>query len=236
MAISTISRSLGTALVAAALAFGGAHDAYSQATGGGTTGGGTTGGTTGGGTTGGATGGGATTGSSTGVTVSGNSPHSYESSANSMVATPSGYATRAIVNNITAARDECAGYDPVYRIDCLSQRLRDVADHMPRGEAYDQAQRIISKASRDLEGIQASNVDHDAPTQRSRANPRLKGARTFSAIKRENLDRAMEQAKQVIEEAETQLLRATENSDKRASHYQQIAVALGSTKVLLRSA
>ncbi len=46
----------------------------------------------------------------------------------------------------------------------------------------------------------------------------------------------MAEAVKVIAEAETQLLRATENSDRRASHYRRIAVALGSTKVLLRSA
>jgi hypothetical protein len=55
------------------------------------------------------------------------------------------------------------------------------------------------------------------------------------AIKREAVPEAMAKAQNVIDEAATQLLRSSENSERRYAHYQQISVAVDSTKVLLRS-
>lgn len=149
---------------------------------------------------------------------------------------PTDFVTTSIVKNIGAVRAECASYEPIYRIDCVRQRLLDIARRMPKGPAYSEARQIVSRAADQLGRIHASNIDRRVPTQRSRRNTRLKEAKIYAAIKRQNLNRAMEQARQVIAEAETQLLRAGENSEKRASHYQQIAAAVGSTKVLLRSA
>lgn len=158
------------------------------------------------------------------------------SSSTTSTSTPTDYLTNSIVKNIGAARAECGSYDPIYRIDCLRQRLLDIARRIPAGPAYSRARQIVATAANRLGRIQASNNDHAAPRQRSRRNTRLREAKVYTAIKRQNLKKAMEQARQVIEEAQTQLLRASENSEKRASHYRQIAAAVGSTKVLLRSA
>jgi hypothetical protein len=49
------------------------------------------------------------------------------------------------------------------------------------------------------------------------------------------LDIAVAQALEVIGAAETVLLRSAEGSDDRALQFQQIASAIGSNKVLLRS-
>lgn len=152
------------------------------------------------------------------------------------MAEPTAYVTNSIVKNINAARAECGGYDPVYRIDCLRQRLADIARRIPSGPAYSQARQIVGRAASQLGRIQGSISDQKAPRKRSRGNARLKEAKVYTAARRDKLNKAMEQARQVIAEAETQLLRAGENSEKRAGHYQQIAAALGSTKVLLRSA
>ena len=149
---------------------------------------------------------------------------------------PTSYITSSIVKNINAARAECGGYDPVYRIDCLRQRFADIARRIPSGPAYSQARQIVGRAASQLGRIQGSISDQKAPRKRSRGNARLKEAKVYTAARRDKLNKAMEQARQVIAEAETQLLRAGENSEKRAGHYQQIAAALGSTKVLLRSA
>jgi len=145
-------------------------------------------------------------------------------------------ATSSIVRNIQAVRDECARYDPVYRIDCLRRGLKEVASRIPNVGDYQQARQIISRAASKLGGIQARNADASQPQMRSRGNARFKRQRTLTAVKRENLRQAMQQAVAVIAEAETLLLRSAENSEKRYSHYQQIAAAVGSTKVLLRSA
>lgn len=152
------------------------------------------------------------------------------------VTTPSDYLTQSITRNLDAAKAECGRYDPVYRIDCLRQRLLDIARRIPQGPAYREARQIVARASDRLGRIQARHADAAKPRQRSRGNARLKERKAYAAIKRQNLNKAMAEARQVIEEAETQLLRASENSEKRASHYRQIAAAVGSTKVLLRSA
>lgn len=165
----------------------------------------------------------------------GSTAHTSSDATSTAIAVPTDYLTASIVKNINGARGECASYAPVYRIDCLRQRLADIAQRIPAGPAYSEARQIISRASSKLGRIQAGITDAKAPRQRSRANPRLKQTKTYAAVKREKLSKAMEQARQVIDEASTQLLRAAENSEKRASHYQQIAAALDSTKVLLRS-
>ena len=220
MVTSRRLRSLRNALLAATLVIAGVHDAYSQrAPGGGAAGGGTTGG---GGTTTTTTGGGPSRGGSGGGGTG--------------ASTPSDLVTQSIVKNFGAVRGECARYDPVYCIDCVRQRLRDIARRIPQGPAYAEARQIINRAVDRLGVIQAANLDHAEPRQRSFGNARLKETKNYSAVKRQNLERAMEQARQVIDEAATQLLRAAENSGKRASHYQKIAAAVGSTKVLLRSA
>ncbi|WPE20219.1 hypothetical protein [Shinella zoogloeoides] len=149
--------------------------------------------------------------------------------------TPTDYLTRSIVRNINAASAECAAYEPVYRIDCLRQRLLDIARRIPKGKAYDEARQIVQRAAGRLGRIQAANLDAKAPRMRSRGNARMKETKTYTAVRKRNLEKAMEAARQVIEEAQTQLLRASENSEKRASHYRDIAAAVGSTKVLLRS-
>ena len=196
-------RSLGTVFVAATLALGTLPDAYAQvapAPGGG-----------GGGT----------------VTATDMGTGSGRDLADTP--TPTDYLTHSIVKNISAASTECAAYDPVYRIDCLRQRLLDIAQRIPKGPAYDEARQIVRQAAGRLGRIQAANVDAKAPRIRSRGNARIKTTKTYTAIRRRNLEKAMDQARQVIEEAQTQLLRASENSEKRASHYRQIAAAVGST-------
>ena len=151
-------------------------------------------------------------------------------------ATPSNFVTSAIIANLAAARSECGSYDRIYRIDCLRQRMLDISRRIPQGPAYAQARQIIGRAANQLGSIQSANADTRVKKQRSRRNARLREAKVYTAIKREKLNQAMQQASRIIEEATTQLLRAGENSEKRSAHYQKIAAAVGSTKVLLRSA
>ncbi|WP_432347853.1 hypothetical protein WMC41_09550 [Shinella yambaruensis] len=164
------------------------------------------------------------------------SPRGSSNSQAEGAATPSDFITNAILANLAAARSECGSYDRIYRVDCLRHRLLDISRRIPEGPAYGQARQIVGRAASRLGSIQSANADTRVPKQRSRRNPRLREAKVYTAIKREKLNQAMQQASRVIEEAATQLLRAGENSEKRSAHYQKIAAAVGSTKVLLRSA
>lgn len=153
------------------------------------------------------------------------------------IAAASAAVTASTVKNIQAVRNECGQYDPVYRIDCLQQGLRQVAKRLPVSSEYRPMRALIEKAAGDLNRIVRANVDPAQPKLEAKpgANPRFKAKRTYTAIKKTALKKAMAQAAAIIDELETQLLRASENSEKRLQHYQQVAVAVGSTKVLLRS-
>lgn len=145
--------------------------------------------------------------------------------------------TDRIVQDLLSIRRECRRYDEVYRIDCLRQGIdMTIARMADRPENRD-AKRILRRASRQLAGIVSTYEDRAAPqleVPRS-ANPRFKTRRTYRAVKRAALPKAMAKANAVVQEAATQLLRSAENSERRYAHYQQISAAVDSTKVLLRS-
>ena len=58
----------------------------------------------------------------------------------------------------------------------------------------------------------------------------------LAAIRPAELPRVMAEAAAIVDDTSTILLRSTENSERRQIAYQEIAVAIDSTKVLLRSA
>lgn len=146
------------------------------------------------------------------------------------------YNTSSIVQNIQAVRIECGRYDPVYRIECLHMGFSLVARRIPRSGDYRDVKDILNQAASELARVASSNVDSAAPRQVSRGNARFKVRRTYRAVKRQKLKAALKQAEDAVIRAETRLLRSAENSQKRYQHYQQITTAVGSTKVLLRSA
>jgi hypothetical protein len=145
--------------------------------------------------------------------------------------------TRKIVLDLASIRGECSNYDQVYRIDCLRQGIDMVVASMPDGSEYREAKRILKRASSRLNRIVATYKDTSAPKLEvpANANPRFKKRRRYTAIKHEAVPKAMTEARAVITEAATALLRSSENSERRYAHYQEISVAVDSTKVLLRS-
>ncbi|WP_421591461.1 hypothetical protein [Shinella sp. M27] len=145
-------------------------------------------------------------------------------------------ATDSIVKNIQLVKSECRNYAPAYRIDCLSQGLKQVASRIPGGE-YDQARAILSRAASKLGSLVARNVDAEAEVIESKpnANPHFKAKRRYRAVKKAALGAVMKEAQAIVEEAVTRLMRSYENGDRRSVHYQKIAKATDSMKVLLRS-
>ena len=145
--------------------------------------------------------------------------------------------TRRIVLDLASVRKECAGYDEVYRIDCLRQGIDMVAASLPDNSEYQDAKRILKRASSRLGRIVSTYQDRSAPKLQvpANANPRFKKARKYTAIKREAVPQAMAKAADIVNEATTELLRSGENSERRYVHYQDISVAVDSTKTLLRS-
>jgi len=145
--------------------------------------------------------------------------------------------TRRIVLELASVRKECGSYDEVYRIDCLRQGIDMIAATLPDNSEYRDVKRVLKKASARLGRIVSTYKDTPAPRLEApaNANPHFKRRRQYTAIRREATPEAMARATEVIEEAKTELLRSGENSERRYAHYQQISVAVDSTKILLRS-
>jgi len=145
--------------------------------------------------------------------------------------------TRSIIRNFDAMREECGSYDPIYRIDCLKQNIELTLERMPKGPDFTEMRQALTVAAAKLDAIVKKHEDLKAPKQKADTsrNSRFKKRRTYRAIKAEEAPVALKEAEAVIAEAETTLLRSSENSEKRLAHYQDVAIAVGSTKVLLRS-
>ena len=124
-----------------------------------------------------------------------------------------------------------------YRIDCIRFYFMQIADELPRTGDYVPVRRALAEGAAKLDAIVRRDLDPGAPALRPRVGGRPAAPRTapIRAVSPEAAARAARAAQAVIDETSTILLRSTENSEQRMAHYQQIATAIGLTKVLLRS-
>ncbi len=145
--------------------------------------------------------------------------------------------TYKIVLDLASIRHECGSYDEIYRIDCLRQGIDMIVASLPDNSEYRNAKRILGTASRRLSRIVSTYQDPTAPKLEvpADANPRFPKRRRYTAIRPNAVPEPMAKAQSAVEEAATALLRSSENSARRYAHYQEISVAVDSTKVLLRS-
>jgi len=145
--------------------------------------------------------------------------------------------TDSVVSSIDAARKYCKLISSAYAIDCLGERLGEVAKQLKGQNGFEDVQAALETASGKLNDIARQNRSATNPpaTFRNRKNPPVTTTRRLIPVDDAKLDLAASQAIAVIAEAETRLLRSAEGSTDRSIQYQQIASAIGSNKVLLRS-
>ncbi|MCV2867421.1 hypothetical protein OEW28_02105 [Defluviimonas sp. WL0002] len=147
--------------------------------------------------------------------------------------------TDQIVDVISTAQETCSDewINDTYRIDCIRQTLLLAAARLPNRGDYAPVKDALLDAADKLDRI----VEQNASASSGRVTPPIGGrplAPTLPplrAVSPEAQERAVAEAIAVLEEAETILLRSAENSERRLVHYQQVAQAIDSTKVLLRS-
>ena len=147
-------------------------------------------------------------------------------------------ATRLIVVELRAARKFCRRMpSKEYIIDCLGDAIQSVANDLPSSGEYGDAKRVLEDAARKLRSVARENASNLLPTGRVGVpgNPDLRSSTPLVPVARDSLNAANASAIEILEEAETALLRSTENSAARKVHYQRISRALGSNKVILRS-
>lgn len=147
--------------------------------------------------------------------------------------------TQDIVDIISTATDTCSDewINETYRIDCIRQTLLLAAARLPTRGDYAPVREALVDAAEKLDRI----VEQNSAAASGRVTPPIGGrplAPTLPplrAVSPEAQEKAVAEALAVLEEAETILLRSAENSTRRLEHYQQVAQAIDSTKVLLRS-
>lgn len=146
--------------------------------------------------------------------------------------------TAAMVSSLNAATAFCSGLTATeYVIDCLAERLETVSRQYAGVEGYDDARRAIADAAQQLNQIARDN--RSSTKSRARFKSKTPGGasttRRLTPVETATMASAVAEALIVIESTETLLLRSADTSVKRAAQFQQIAEAVGSNKVLLRS-
>lgn len=124
-----------------------------------------------------------------------------------------------------------------YMVDCLGAGLADVADQLPDTGDYAEARAILEDASQKLRALATANKSTTLPKARLSGTIKAKPVRTkrLTPVKTPAISSTGAQAAAILEEAETLLLRSVANSDRRKVHYAQMAQAVGSQTILLRS-
>ena len=141
-----------------------------------------------------------------------------------------------IASYLNQLADLCDGAD-IYLIDCLAERFETLERGVAGLDGYRDAQLIFRETAQSLRAITQEHLDEQSSRVRIRSQDgTLSSSRPLSAITTAQRRTALSQAAAVLARAETQLLRSAETSGHRSLQYQQIAAAVGSNKVLLRSA
>jgi len=145
--------------------------------------------------------------------------------------------TDSVVSSIEATRNFCNMISNAYTIDCLAERLGELAEELEGQSGFEDAQSVLESTSRKLNAIARQNRSTTAEPARfsSQGQTPVITTRRLIPVDDTSLEQAASQALLVIAEAETLLLRSSEESAERAVQYQRIASAVGSNKVLLRS-
>lgn len=147
--------------------------------------------------------------------------------------------TNVVTGNIAAAQKFCGSIsDKTYVVDCLAERLGTISKSIPTDSDYAEVKQIMKQTSDKLAELARANRNPAAPSQRlssSGARPQTT-SRPLTAVTPTALPSVNRQATAILDETSTLLLRSGRTPDSKLEQYARIADAIGSNKVLLRSA
>lgn len=146
--------------------------------------------------------------------------------------------TTQIVAQLDRIQQICEFMGDEYRVSCFAQTYRELAKDIPDNGDYKEAREAVLEAAKKLDRLTRSNLDRQKPALRARlksSDGKSKSTPPIAAVKSSSARQVNRQAAAILEEAETVLLRSASSDATRAIHYQRIAAAVGSNKVLLRS-
>ncbi len=146
---------------------------------------------------------------------------------------------RGIVNQLKESEGFCRLLDSPTKIDCFADSLASIARSLADEGDSGVVKKALNDAVRKLDAIVTANAEPGAPLVKPRVetNRRIKktSSRPLRKIAPAKQAQANAQARAVVDELSTVLLRSAENSSKRKAYYARIADAVDSNKVLLRS-
>jgi hypothetical protein len=123
--------------------------------------------------------------------------------------------------------------DPRYLVDCLADQYEAAAQLMPRDSGYAAARRELMQTARSLHDLAMQNaVPGKAPATVHYGDRRSNRPLTPVA----DLAATNQEALLIVRHAKKDLLRSAQGSQERSAAYTEVADALESSKVLLRSA
>lgn len=133
----------------------------------------------------------------------------------------------------------CGDLKAEYRVDCLADQYEQIAKSLPRSGDYNRLRTILAQAARDLDAVvkknAARNVASIRPKKKADA-PRAFAKRDLRAVRKSQTANAARAAERSVQEAQTRLLRSSENSRRRKIPFTRVANAMDSNKRLFRAA
>ncbi len=138
---------------------------------------------------------------------------------------------------IADASNFCASVDRSYQIDCLAERFETIAASIPANSAYAPQKQALQSAARRMTAVADKYWDRNGARKTYRtAGPRPQSStRPLRPIAAAAAPAALAAARAIVAETQTVLLRSSAGQPGEAAQIEQIAAAVGSNKILLRS-
>ncbi len=124
-----------------------------------------------------------------------------------------------------------------YQVDCISDRIAAAAAMMPKTGDYAESWAALDSASKQLSALAKDAWDRETPRINAwtEGPDPVRASRPLRAIQPERVPEVRAEAVRILEETQTVLLRSTSRSAERQAQFVEIAQAVDSNKVLLRS-
>ena len=135
--------------------------------------------------------------------------------------------TNRIVKRLQSDFQDCTRHPKVYRYDCYQKSYASAASALRGSDDYAKAAEALRLVQQRIKAVVDANLD---PAQK----PLRKGLQRFRPVQQAALPQLKRETIRAMDQARTILLRSPSAAQK--PHFQKIAAAIDSNKVLLRSA
>lgn len=146
--------------------------------------------------------------------------------------------TGTIEKSVKSLNDTCDGFQIQYRVYCLANQYKALAQQLPSGGQYYEMKRILNDTADQLRALADENADAEAPQARVTGAPRRAPAvarAPLPAIRADRVEATAAAATVILQNAQILLIRSVEDSEARYAAYQTVASGMDNSMLLLRS-